>query len=218
MIQKYAPQIPKKNKKPNVALSSNSVFSSQNKKKKKEVTDLLGYYKAANEEAEENYKKAGEALSKNTEEKLRRAAVNYELLKKYLPIENERAGLSGLGVSESAGIEARNGYARRVGEIESTHDEKQAKLDAAYQNEKTELAERYAKSQTLALEEEKSVRAVQDSAYQSALDIIKNEEFNSFEELDGLLAKVKPHVRDEQYETLSYYVEYYKRHPDFAER
>ena len=221
MSSKYSVRIPKTSKKPNTASASalRGTTSAETEKKEEKDYNPLDYYKTARSESEKEYKRAGESLSRDTEERLRRATVGYELLKKYLPIENEQAGLSGLGVSESAGIEARNGYARRVGEIESAHDEKKAALDASYQKERASLAEHYAEGQAeadaLAFEREKHTRAAQDSAYESALDILKSEKINSEKDLDRLLASVKPHVRDEQYSMLEYYVAYYKNNPDF---
>ena len=215
----YAVKVPQKNKKPNVAVSPGSA-DTKGTKKKKNFTDPLNYYKEKSQAAEENYRSASDALSKSTEEKLRRAAVNYDLLKKYLPIENERAGLSGLGVSESAGIEARNGYARRVGEIENAHAEEKAALDATYQKEKSALAEHYSKSkgesEALAVEKEKQVRDAQDQVYRDMLDLMRNEEFGSARDLEDLLVEIKPHVRQEQYATLAHYVRYYKNNSDFS--
>ncbi|MBE6588817.1 MAG: hypothetical protein E7643_01440 [Ruminococcaceae bacterium] len=193
---------------------------------KKESTDPIDYYRTANEAAKAEHRAASKLLSQQTEEKLRRAAVNYELLKKYLPIENEQAGLSGLGVSESADIEARNGYARRVGEIESEKKKSQSELDRAYRAEQTALAEAYmeekAEEASFAREEERAEkankRASQDSVYEGALKALTEEKFTTFSELDELLATVKPNVRDEQYAQLLYYVNYYKKHPDFIAR
>lgn len=216
MSTAYTVKMPQKNKKPNVTAS----LGTGKTKKKKDSENLLDYYKTKGAAAEESYRSASNALSKSTEEKLRRAAVSYDLLKKYLPIENERAGLTGLGVSESAGIEARNGYARRVGEIESAHAEEKAALDATYQKEKSALAEHYAKSKSeseaLAVEKEKQVRDAQDQTYRDMLELMRNEEFGSVRDLEDLLAEIKPHVRREQYATLAHYVRYYKNNSDFS--
>lgn len=224
MIQRYTMKMPAGNKTPNVSAVSTTGLRLRTKKKKEteDVTDPLYHYKRASEDAKEDYERAGKRLKADTDESLRRASVSYELLKKYLPIENERAGLSGLGVSESTGIEAHNAYRKRVHEIESRHDENQAALDSAYKKERETLSNRYFDAQKAqsaeALEREGLERSAQNSVYKAALEVIKDEKFNSLEELDELLSGVKPHVRDEQYATLAYYVNYYKNNPDFIDR
>lgn len=117
------------------------------------------------------------------------AAVSYELLKKYLPIQNQMNGLSGLGVSESALIEANNNYVAQQGQIEQTHAADSAALLENYRAEQT---------------------AAQDTAYNEAYAMITNGTYHTFEELDNYLEGVKDKVSDEQWAQLEYLSNYVK--------
>ncbi len=220
MIRKYKTTSKEEVRAPNaVAAWKNSGGAFFRKTKEEDTSEALARYKRLTQEAQEEYKKAGESLQKATDERLRRAAVDYELLKKYLPLQNEQAGLTGLGVSESASIEARNGYLGRVGTIESEGAEAKAELDRAYREEKKALDKEYKEERQKEQEAiRKNLKESQDFAYESAMEMLKEERFSEFEELDLLLEQMKPRVRSDQYEQILNYVNYYKSHPDYIAR
>ena len=123
------------------------------------------------------------------------AAVSYDLLKKYLPLQNQMNGLSGLGVSDSALIEANNNYVAQQGQIAQTHAADSAALLENYRAEQT---------------------ASQDTAYNEAYAVISNGMYHTFEELDNYLAEVKDDVSPEQYARLEHLANYAKN--DTAEQ
>ncbi len=151
--------------------------------------DPLDYY-ATDSTIGKSYRAQQAQLDTAKKNAQQSAAVSYELLKKYLPIQNQMNGLSGLGISESALIEANNKYATQQGQIAQTHAADSATLLENYRAEKT---------------------AEQDSVYNEAYAMITNGTYHTFEELDNYLAGVKDQVSDEQWAQLEYLSNYAKK-------
>lgn len=107
------------------------------KQKQIELAAELGQYQEENREQTQTpvlqeYQKAADTmLAKSKEQALQKANVAYETAKKYLPVQNKANGLSGLGVSETAGIDAYNKHIANLGDIEL----KYAELEETKENE-----------------------------------------------------------------------------------
>ncbi len=190
---------------PNVA-RTDGVTKKKEKKDEREAISALSQYDAALAAAEERYRAQREALAAQRSADLRRASVNRTLLNKYLPAQNEAAGLSGLGVSESARIEANNAALRAAGEIESSYAADERALRADHSRTKEELIKHYGEA----------MRADQDDYLKQVLEQIKGEKFNTVKELDEMLSKAKSYLRPEQYAHLESMVKYYMGHSEYG--
>ena len=145
---------------------------------------------------DKSYRAQQVQLDKAKREAQQSADVSYALLKKYLPVQNQMNGLSGLGVSESALIDANNNYVTQLGKIEQTHAADSAALLENYRTEQSAAA---------------------DTAYNEAYAMITNGTYHTFEELDNYLAGVKDKVSDEQWAQLEYLSNYAKNDPTAQE-
>lgn len=131
---------------------------------------------------DQSYRAQQEQLNTAKRNAQQNASVSYELLKKYLPIQNQMNGLSGLGVSESAAIDASNRYVSQLGQIEQQHAANSAEL---LENYRTEQA------------------AAQNEAYDEAYARIANGTYHTFDELDRYVKSVEDKVSPEQYAQLT---------------
>lgn len=68
-------------------------------------------------------------LQNNRVQQRQEAAINNELLMKYLPQLNKANGLAGLGVSQSANVDALSRYQTNLGNIEDTYQRGKTSLD-----------------------------------------------------------------------------------------
>ena len=103
----------------------------------------------------ESYKKQQEVLDAGRRNALQRAGISFDTLNKYLPMMNRANGLSGLGVSETASIDAYNKYLSSMGSIEQQHSADSASLLDNYSAERRALVrEEQEKAEEEALREE----------------------------------------------------------------
>ena len=197
------------------AKKKTAVPTHENPKEESEETEkssldgigALTDYRAAIRAAEAEYDARREALERERTAERRRAAVNRELLRKYLPVENERNGLASLGVSESARIEAENQYRRELSEAERGYREDANELEAERTDKLVSLRKVYGES----------AREDQDALYESTLEDLRRERFSSLEDLERILSTVKPHLRAEQLANLENIVAYYRNKPEYFE-
>ena len=119
------------------------------------VDTLDRYYDDERDRVDKQYKADLAALDRNKNVQMQEAAINNDLLKKYLPQMNQMSGLSGLGVSESANIDALSRYQNTVTDINRGYRESVDSLDR-YRNadlasinaaERTEQREKYGSAQ-----------------------------------------------------------------------
>lgn len=147
----------------------------------KKTSHPLDYY-GTESELDKSYRAQQKQLDTAKRNAQQNAAISYELLKKYLPVQNKMNGLHGLGVSESAAIDAQNQYVTRMGEISRTHAADSADLLENYRVEK---------------------KAEQSDAYEMARLYLENSgELTDGEIDDYLNNKVKGKVSEAQYNSL----------------
>lgn len=156
------------------------------------VDTLDKYYDDERDRVKDQYKTDLAALGTNKNVQMQEAAINNELLKKYLPQMNQMSGLSGLGVSESANIDALSRYQNTVTDINRGYRESVDTLDR-YRN--ADLA-----SINAAEREEKI--ADQRDAYGVALEHIASGAITDADSLERYLTAVTPSVSDLQLQQL----------------
>jgi len=152
-------------------------------------------------------------LDANKNAALQNAHISYEILKKYLPQQNQANGLYGLGVSESAAIDAHNDYVTNVGAIEQQYDSSFATLLENYRQARR--AEDLKEQERIRTEQDR-IRTEQDSAYQEAMAMIESGAYTDADNLDNYLNNMQGRVSDTQYQNLSQLANYYKQ--EFAEQ
>ena len=81
------------------------------------------------------------ALDSDRSRQRQEAAINHELVKKYLPIANKLSGMSGLGVSESANLESLSAYQNNLADIDRSYSESKANLLKNYRAEEKAMQE-----------------------------------------------------------------------------
>ena len=96
-------------------------------------------YKAALEQLQQNYQLMQETLADNKRNSQQRASISLDKLRKYLPTQIRQQGLDGLGVSQTAALQANNTYNNQMGEIERDHNESLRDLLSNYTSAKTTL-------------------------------------------------------------------------------
>lgn len=132
-------------------------------------------------ELDESYRTQQGVLDASKRKAQQNADVSYQMLQKYLPIQNRASGMHGLGVSEGAMIDANNRYMSRMGDIEANHAVGSATLLNNYRAEKT---------------------AAQDKAYAEAVATLGSGAIATGDELDSYLSVMEGKVAPEQMEAL----------------
>lgn len=128
-------------RRPNVA----QVYSAEVEEEvKPEGNPLDPYYQNQRDLLEKQKTDDLAALDRNRVQQRQEAAINNELLMKYLPQLNKANGLAGLGVSETANIDALSRYQTNLGKIEATHQQGVSDIERAYRSDlaKIDAAER----------------------------------------------------------------------------
>ena len=132
-------------------------------------------------ELDESYRTQQGVLDASKRKAQQNADVSYQMLQKYLPIQNRASGMHGLGVSEGAMIDANNRYMSRMGDIEANHAVGSATLLNNYRAEKT---------------------AAQDKAYAEAVATLGSGAYRSNEDIDQYLEGVVGKVSEQQADNL----------------
>lgn len=145
--------------------------------KKKEPIDNY----TENTELDESYRAQQGVLDASKRKAQQNADVSYQMLQKYLPIQNRAAGMHGLGVSEGAMIDANNRYVSRMGDIENSHAAGSAALLSNYQAEKA---------------------AAQDKKYTEAVATLGSGAYRSNEDIDRYLDGVVGKMSEQQADNL----------------
>lgn len=109
------------------------------------------------------------ALERSRVQQRQEAAINNELLMKYLPQLNKANGLAGLGVSETANIDALSRYQTNLGKIEASHQQGVSDIERAY---RSDLAKIDAAERTEKLAEEDRLRTEAKEKYGEAYEVI----------------------------------------------
>lgn len=109
-----------------LAIGKQLLSNYQNKKK------IESDFKTSQDTLLNNYSSAKGELNENKRVSEQNASVTYEKLKKYLPQQLKAQGLDGLGVSESALLEAYNTYSNTMGNIGAQHSKDISDLERAY--------------------------------------------------------------------------------------
>ncbi len=124
------------------------------------------YYDKKAEELINSYSTAKESLDKNKRTAEQNASITYDKLKKYLPMQIKAQGLDGLGVSESAMLQAHNNYANQMGEIARNYSADMATLDSDKISKMNELdGYRMEKMDEIEAKEEEKTTSRQNSLY-----------------------------------------------------
>lgn len=187
--------------------TTRAALSYQKTEKNKNDRSAVSDYQSALAAAEARYLAEAEALAQEKNAAMRRAAVNRTLLGRYLDTQKASEGMRGLGVSESARIEANNALRREEGEAMREYAEGERSVRGELAKAQTELTKYYGESN----------RKSQDDYFKRMLEKMKNESFSGIGELNDMLALAKDFLRPEQYAQLVTQVEYYKRHPVYSE-
>jgi hypothetical protein len=139
------------------------------------------------------------ALENSRVKQRQEAAINNELLMKYLPQLNKANGLAGLGVSESANIDALSRYQTNLGNIEETHRQGMSDLDTWKSGKESEILSAYrsdlaqidAEERKELLAEEDRLRTEakekEDRIRENALMYIETNLFETEEELNAFV-------------------------------
>lgn len=97
--------------------------------------ELLNYLsddetrKLAGENLLNNYKASIDALEKSKKSQQQAADIAMRKMQKYLPQQLKAQGLHGLGISETAQIDAQNQYVSQMGQIAQAHDAQRAAVE-----------------------------------------------------------------------------------------
>lgn len=127
---------------------------------KPEVNPLDPYYQNRRSALEQQKTDDLAALDRSRVKQRQEAAINNELLMKYLPQLNKASGLTGLGVAQSANVDALSRYAQNIGNIESNFQQGVSDLERAYRSD----------SAAIDAEERREVLALRDKEEQEASD------------------------------------------------
>lgn len=175
-----------------------------------------------------NQEEAAERQKLEQQRSLQRqqAEINYELVKKYLPIANKASGMHGLGVSESAALGANASYQNRLGSIERDYADRSAdflkyytdarmkeedaladKKDAAlkYYLERKDVEDAKAEADQARLEDKQAL------AYEDALSMIESGAFDTPEEIYAYLNRTNPYLSEKGKTDIDAYVNAYIR-------
>lgn len=147
---------------------------------KNKTKDPLEYY-TEDTELDESYRERQKVLDAAKKNAQQQADVSYQMLQKYLPVQNRMNGMHGLGVSETSLIDANNRHQSRLGEIEESYAAGSSALFDNYRAEK---------------------KTAQDEAYANAVELLESGAITTGKELDAYLADLQGKVRAEQMESL----------------
>ena len=197
--------IPRAAKTPDVA-SASGKKKTKTKTSEEQARGILSQYSEILSASDEHYDAELARLGRERESAARRAAVNETLREKYLPATKAGQGLEGLGVSETARIDARNAYLRTQGKIEDAYLSGVEKLRSARAENRDSLMKYYGEL----------LRADQDKLYESTLERIEKERFSGYGQLEDMLAEVEKYLRPEQLAHIKNVASYYLTHPGYA--
>ncbi len=93
---------------------------------------INNFYDTSTSLLNQHYSTAQNTANQNKAVAQQNASVAYDKLKKYLPTQLKAQGLGGLGVSETASLQALNNYSTEMGKIDSDYTSEMTKLDQAY--------------------------------------------------------------------------------------
>ncbi len=172
-------------RRPNVA----QVYSAEVEEEvKPEGNPLDPYYQKQRDLLEKQKTDDLAALDRRRVQQRQEAAINNELLMKYLPQLNKANGLAGLGVSETANIDALSRYQTNLGKIEESHQQGVSDVERAY---RSDLAKIDAAERTELLAEEDRLRTEakekEDRIRENALMYIETNLFETEEELNAFV-------------------------------
>ncbi len=146
------------------------------------------YYESMRKEREKQYNADLATLETSRSLQRQEAAINNELMKKYMPQLNQMNGLTGLGVSESANLESLSRYQNTLSGIEQSYSQRKSELDRYL---RTDLAD-------LNAAERAEQREDQRDAYGVALEHIASGAITDSDSLERYLTAVTPTVTDGQ--------------------
>ena len=191
---------------------------------------------------DKNHASEFEDLDRNRGASQQMASINYEKLKKYLPVQLKAQGLSGLGMSESAMLEAGAKYANDMTDIENDYwtqknIRKNEIYDKNYENaptiidtsrfsDKDEMSN-YIKDtfkgevrdtdyQNLLTYGESVVEKNQKQNFEDAKEYIKNHTFKIEDELNNYLEGIEKSMSPTDYNIIEDYARDIKAARDFA--
>ena len=127
-----------------------------------QMSALEKNYEMQSQNALSKYESASKELEKSRDRAVQNAGANNAKLMKYMPSILKRQGLSGLGVSQSAVINANNNFAGQLTEIEDNYQKNSADLLANYNDAKlaydTQFNTQKAQLEQAALDKEEAER------------------------------------------------------------
>ena len=123
-------------------------------------------------------------LDENRIKQRQEAAINNELLMKYLPQLNKASGLTGLGVAQSANVDALSRYSQNVGNIESNFQQGVSDLERAYRSDSAAID---AAERAEMLAEEERLRTEAKEKYGEALEVVLSGHFTDSDDLSKYL-------------------------------
>lgn len=153
---------------------------------------LAPYYDTLRADREKQYKTDLSALDSSRNLERQEAAINNELLKKYMPQINQMSGLSGLGVSESANLDNLSRYQTTLSDINRRYKQSESDLSRYYRSDLADIN---------ALERAEQ-REDQQNAYGVALEHIGSGAITDADTLKRYLTAVTPSVSDIQLQQL----------------
>lgn len=116
------------------------------------------------------------------------AAINNELLMKYLPQLNKASGLTGLGVAQSANVDALSRYQTNLGNIEKNYRRGVSDIESAYRTDLAKIDDA----------ERAEIKGDQDSAYGLAWEYIASGGITDKDSLDRYLDGIDDTVSEKQ--------------------
>ena len=116
------------------------------------------------------------------------AAINNELLMKYLPQLNKASGLTGLGVAQSANVDALSRYQTNLGNIEKNYRQGVSDIESAYRTDIAKIDDA----------ERAEIKGDQDSAYGLAWEHIASGGITDKDSLDRYLDGIDDTVTEKQ--------------------
>ncbi len=161
-----------------------------------------------------NFSNGMETLDASKRSAQQMASITYDRLQKYLPTQIKAQGLGGLGVSESALLQAGTNYMNEMGSIEGNYQDQTAALlqnyltnktdtEQARSDELTDLERAYNQDLIGEIEKEDAeTKSAQDSNFTSAQSLIVNSGATTEEEMTALLAPFEGKVSADQWATL----------------
>jgi len=106
-----------------------------------DVANQNKYYDALSAENNKYYAQGQQALDESKSKQQQLADVTQMRLQKYLPMQLKAQGLGGLGMSETAMLQANNYYQNKMSEVESDYSNRSSELLANYQTKENQYAQ-----------------------------------------------------------------------------